>query len=185
MGIDDVQVCGKLPELRPQREKKGNYSAGVKHNQSMRIHKEYEGREKTQDHGWPPSVQQSRMFFYSVRVCSFYLWHFCCAYRLDLRWTHIVDGGDVNTVHRWQRERHLILFVCRWTSCNFEQETWMIQLPCLRVQAKTYFHLSIRNGCLSLGKSWFLWVLHTFSLSLRMKAKWTKYIQKFKLNKKM
>lgn len=74
---------------------------------------------------------------------------FCCEYRLDLRWAHIVAGGDVNAVHRWHREREVSYsFMCRWTSCNFEQVTWMIALPYPWVQAKTQFPTLIQEMAL-------------------------------------
>lgn len=41
-----------------------------------------------------------------------------------------------------------------WTSCNFEQETRMIQLQRPRVQGKTYFHINTGNIVLFIDFFW-------------------------------
>lgn len=52
-------------------------------------------------------------FVYSVRGL----------YDVHIDWTGVVVGGGANAEHRWHGARCLILSVCRWTSCNFEQQT--------------------------------------------------------------
>lgn len=188
MGIDDVQPVRLWQSVEASRGASSKEREGELRRWGQRESVVTEAWEYIKSRGgerrsWLTSIcptEQNILYSEnnSVGVCSICLWHFCCAYRLDLRWTYIVVGGA-----QVARSEVSYSFVCRWTSCNFEPGTWMIQLPCPRAQAKTYFHLNVGSSSLSFQKSWFLGASHTRSLSAGMKAKWTKCIQSFKLNK--
>lgn len=86
--------------------------------------------------------------FVHLAVHIYWAWDELCSAAV---WASCTGGSD---------RANLIL----WTSCNFEQDTWMKQLPRPRAQGKTYFHINTGNTVLFIDFFFFLGGLsHTYS----------------------